>query len=341
MARISSGVLLLTGMISLMGSLNAQTTCAGTQDFSGPYVFTASRLAFFPASTTPPGTTTTGPVFVPQPTAAPGTTGEYSMTAIGRLIGNSSNASPFSGVGRVYADGAGVLYAQRGTEPANIRIGTYTVTTECQISMTISDVFATDANAANRPAVTYVGALTDRGGEATLAQTTQGAGTLISFSRPFLAAGCSQSSLGGRYGISGIGVMYTPMTNAPPGTTNPGTTTPGTTNPGTTTPGTTAAPAPGQTSPLVFASTFTADAGVVGSALSASTGSGGSYTVNPDCTGSLTLISADKATTQRFAFVLTGTNNVTGVNNSPQTTRPSVRLVLDGPGQFAGIAEAR
>jgi hypothetical protein len=325
MARISSGVLLLTGMISFMGSLNAQTTCAGTQDFSGPYVFTASRLAFFPASTTPPGTTTTGPIFVPQPSAAPGTTGQYSLTPIGQLIGNTSNSSPFSGVGRVYADGAGVLYAQKGNEPANIRIGTYTVTSECQISMTISDVFATDANAANRPGVTFVGALTDRGAEAVLTQTTQGAGVLISFARPYLAAGCSQSSLGGRYGIFGTGIMYTPVTTAPPGTTS----------------GTVTAPAPGQTSPLVFASTFTADAGVIGSPLSANAGSGGSYTVNPDCTGTLSLVSADKSTTQKFAFVLTSNNNVTGVNNSPQTTRPGVRLVLDGPGQYAGVAEAR
>jgi hypothetical protein len=305
MARISCVGLLLAGLVSTLSPVNAQT-CAGTQDFSGNYVFTAVRLAYVAP---PVGTPTTGPVFVPQPTAAPGTTGQYSLTPIGQLVFWSSNASPFSSVGRIYADGAGILFSQKTSDAAFARVGTYTVSTDCVIGMTIGDGFSAAKDLL--PDVSYQGVLTDRGGEASVIQTSQGSGVLLSFKRPFLASGCSAATLSGRYGLSGQGVDL----GAPSPTG-----------------------AAATTSPLTFANHFNADgAGVVGSQVNATTpGYTGSYAVASDCTGTLTLISPDKATTSKFAFVLTPIPSAPG-----QLPRASVSLVLDSRGQFAGFAEAR
>jgi hypothetical protein len=326
MARIhSAGALLLTGISAALGSLNAQT-CSGTQDFSGPFVFTAVRLAYVPQATNPPGSTTAStpanPIFVPQATAAPGTTGQYSMTPIGQLVGWSSNASPFSGVGRILADGAGVIYASNKADEAGFtRVGTYTVALDCTISITLNDAFTTAGGTGastgtattQTPAVTFQGVLTDRGNEATLVQNTQGSGVLIHFVRPFLAFGCSNASLGGSYGLSGLGVDLTPASTG----TGTGTTT-------------------SSITPLTFALLFTADgAGVIRNPLGTS-GYTGTYSVKSDCTGTLSLVSPDKSTTRKVAFVLTNSNNTPG-----QLPRASVMFVLDDPGKFAGFGEAR
>lgn len=323
MDRISSaGTLLVTGLFAAVGSLSAQT-CSGTQDFSGPYVFTAVRLAYVSQSTNPPGTTAQNPLpFTPQPTNAPGTTGQYSMTPIGQLVGWSSNMAPFSGVGRILADGAGVIYASnKADEPGFTRVGTYTVSLDCTVSVTFTDAFATQSTTpgsgtpsttANQlPSVTFQGVLTDRGNQATLVQNTQGSGVLLNMVRPFLATGCSNASLGGRYGLSGLGVSLAPQT------------------------GTTTSTSP---SPLTWALLFTADgAGQIGNPVGTTTGYTGTYSVKSDCTGTLTLKSpGTTSTTQKLAFVLTNSNNSPG-----QLPRASVLFVLDDPGNFAGFGEAR
>ena len=161
-------IFLLTGALSVLSTLNAQT-CAGTQDFSGPYVFTSVRLLYAAQSATPPGTTASAAaplIYAPQADAAPGTTGQYSLTPIGQLVGRASNAVPFSNVGRVLADGAGGLYANRGGDPVFVRVGAYTVSSECLLSLTLGDGFSSDKDA--KPPVVFTGVITDRGAEANL-----------------------------------------------------------------------------------------------------------------------------------------------------------------------------
>ena len=276
MPRISSaGFLLLAGMIPALVSVNAQT-CSGTQDFSGPYVFTAVRLAYVPQSTAPPGTTQPPLVFVPQPTTAPGTTGQYSVTSVGQLVGWASNAPPFSGAGRVLADGAGVIYASRGDDIGFVRVGTYSVSNDCAIAATLNDGFTTQGDP--RPGVSFQGVLTDRGNQASLVQSSLGSGVLLNFVRPLLGSGCSQLSLNGRYGLAGLGVDLTSAAVAP----------------------------------LTFALQLVADgAGGIGSPVGAA-GYTGTYGVKSDCTGNLNLVSPDKAITRKFAFVLIAGSNTPG-----------------------------
>ena len=314
MTRIvsSARLVLLTSAFTALGTLNAQT-CAGTQDFSGPYVFTSVRLLYAAQSVTPPGTTASSTaraaplIFAPQADAAPGTTGQYSLTPIGQLVGRASNAAPFSNVGRVLADGAGVLYATRGNDPSFVRVGTYTVSSECMMGVTLNDAFSSS----DKAAVSFQGVLTDRGGEANLVQSSQGSGALVNFARPLLASGCSSLSLSGRYGLSALGVDLSP--EASPGVFS-------------------ATPV----APVTVALQFNADGGGLIGPPAGGAGYTGSYTVNSDCTGSLTLISPDKKLTRKFAFALTSGNAATG-----QVTRAAALLVLDDAGKLAGIGEAR
>ncbi len=313
MTRIVSTrlIFLLTGALSVLSTLNAQT-CAGTQDFSGPYVFTSVRLLYAAQSATPPGTTASAAaplIYAPQADAAPGTTGQYSLTPIGQLVGRASNAAPFSNVGRVLADGAGGLYANRGGDPVFVRVGAYTVSSECTLSLTLSDGFSSEKDP--KPPVVFTGVITDRGAEANLVQTSQGSGTLLNFVRPLLASGCSSLSLSGRYGLSAFGVDLTPA--ASPGAFS-------------------ATPV----APVAFALQFNADGGGQIGPPSGGAGYTGSYAVNSDCTGTLTLISPDKSITRKLAFVLSGGNVAAG-----QVPRASALVVLDEAGKLAGIGEAR
>ena len=299
----------LTGALCVFGSLHAQT-CAGTQDFSGPYVFTSVRLLYAAQSATPPGTTAAAPlIYAPQADAAPGTTGQYSLTPIGQLVGRASNGAPFSNVGRVLADGAGALYANRGNDPAFVRVGAYTVTSECILSLTLNDGFSSEKDP--KPPVAFAGVITDRGAEANLVQTSQGSGALLNFVRPLLASGCSSLSLSGRYGLSAMGVDLTAA--ASPGAS----------------PATPAAP-------IAMALQFNADGGGLIGPPAGGAGYTGSYAVNSDCTGTLSLISPDKSITRKIAFVLSAGNVTVG-----QVPRASALLVLDEAGKLAGIGEAR
>jgi hypothetical protein len=304
-------VLLAAGAFCASSTLSAQT-CAGTQDFSGPYVFTSIRLLYAAQSASPPGTTAAAAplVYLPQADAAPGTAGQYSLTPIGQLVGRaSSSAAPFSNVGRVLADGAGVLYANRGNDPTFTRAGSYTVSNDCVMTMALSDGFYIGKEPL--PAVSFQGVLTDRGGEANLVQTSLGSGTMLNFVRPLIASGCSALSLSGLYGLSAMGVDLTPEAN-------PG--------------GFSATPV----APVVLAARFNADGGGLIGPPTGGAGYTGAYVVNSDCTGAMTLISPDKRITRKAAFVLTANGASTG-----QVPRASLLFVLDDPGKLAGIGEAR
>jgi hypothetical protein len=63
------------------------------------------------------------------------------LTPIGQLVFWSSNASPFSSVGRIYADGAGILFSQKTSDAPLSVSGTYTVSDRLRNRMTIGDGF--------------------------------------------------------------------------------------------------------------------------------------------------------------------------------------------------------
>ncbi|MFN7926285.1 MAG: hypothetical protein U0Q16_39670 [Bryobacteraceae bacterium] len=268
--------------------------CSGPQDFSGPYVFTAERLLYAPVTVTPPGST-----------------GEFSTTTVGALAraGSGVNVSPVSISGRVLGDGAGLLFQVDPTDSSSVRIGTYTVNTDCTMQMKIQDVFAKNS-AFSSATITFNGVLQDRGGEANL--SSGDSQLLVSFVRPFLANGCSNSTLSGAYGVSGsavsLGDSGTQATSLP----------------------------------FTIIGRFWADgsgAFTVDSAAGAQPKMQltGTYKVNSDCTGSATwVLPGDTTIGRKVAFVLAQSQSPPGL----QGARAALRFALT-EGKLAGTGLAK
>src|SRR5437016_4843609 len=148
---------------SLMTSVVQARTCSGNGDVVGSYGFTGSRAGFFlvgatsstsggpliPVPLQAPGTTG---VLIPVPVMPPGTTGAagtvvMSNTPIGNLISGLTNRNVFAATGRLFADGMGNWYATPtlGTLAVNPLVGTYNVSADCSITMTVGDPFLNSA----------------------------------------------------------------------------------------------------------------------------------------------------------------------------------------------------
>jgi hypothetical protein len=110
---------------------------------------------------------------VPPPDRVNNVEQQYSATPTGSLLRGASGIAPFAVVGRLVADGQGGLYAAPA-EAVYItsRVGTYSVTQECTINLTITDGFLPDDLIAPvTPAtVRFTGVLQSRGGESNLIQ---------------------------------------------------------------------------------------------------------------------------------------------------------------------------
>jgi len=121
-------------------------TCVGNSDLVGAYGWSASRTLFTPISATAPGTTG---AFLPIAAVAPGSAGGFlpgSSTALGGFLSGAAGGSAFASVGKVLFDGAGnILASSAPTSAMNVRAGTYTVNTDCTVTMSLSDVFATSS----------------------------------------------------------------------------------------------------------------------------------------------------------------------------------------------------
>jgi hypothetical protein len=192
-------VVLLLAMSAAPSAL-AQS-CTGVTDFSGHYMFVATRQLF----STP----------VPPPDRVTNVEQRYSATPTGALLRGASGIAPFAGVGRLVADGQGGLYAAPA-EAVYItnRVGSYTVTQECTINLTITDGFLPfDLIAPLTPAtVRFTGVLQSRGGESNLIQSSGGNGTSLSLTRAHVANSCSNSTFTGAYGLAASGVQWTAET---------------------------------------------------------------------------------------------------------------------------------
>ena len=170
-------------------------SCTGLSDFSGHYMFVASRSAYSTAAPAPERVTN-----IPQ---------KYSPAPVGILLRGALDTAPFAGVGRILADGQGGLYA--GPAEAvyiTTRVGSYSVSQECTLSMTLTDGFLPiDLIAPPTPAaVRFTGVLQSRGGESTLSQISGGEGTMLALSRAHQANSCSNATFTGPYGLAAQGV---------------------------------------------------------------------------------------------------------------------------------------
>src|SRR5207302_1393291 len=116
--RVTLTFLLGTALLTAPG-MQART-CTGASDLLGSFAWAASR-----ATTTPPAApTTTGSTVIAAGVTPATITG--SNTALGALAAGSANSAAFASVGRVYFDGAGLLWASSDLVTPLQQVGTYT-----------------------------------------------------------------------------------------------------------------------------------------------------------------------------------------------------------------------
>ncbi|HEV1285092.1 MAG TPA: hypothetical protein VNU44_07270 [Bryobacteraceae bacterium] len=316
------------GSLILCGAFAAgqQVGClATTNSVVGSYTYTAVEVPLSGVAITPPGTTTNTQV--------------YSNTSIGKLVGSINGGGVFSLAGVLYFDGAGNVSVAATSSPlgASANVGTYTVNTDCTINVTLSDVFNTTTSG---PGVT-----TPTLGKASLIGMVLGGGSEIDLtaaqSTPLVAGefasrldvqlirtftyGCGVSNLTGAYGFVGTGYVMTSASVQQPAT-------------------------------LFARLRFDGNGNVILDTVASGSPLGsfqyaGTYTVNLDCSGSITLtpaasptgtstgsaITASMVLTPPVAYVTNGTASLTG-----SADRPSIQFTLTNAGEtFTGYGRAQ
>ena len=288
-ASILFPVLGVTLLLVSEESLKAQT-CSGAGDLQGSYGLIATKLVLAgPAATPPPGTT--GQTNPPVP----------SNTVIGKVVTGSGNDAAFSAAGRIFADGTGALFASATKDGSGqVQVGTYSVNTDCTVSVTISDTFAA-AQPSPLPftpaKANFEGILLNHGTEAELISAGSGVATRVTLVRMGAPQSCSVGDVNGAYAISSGGIDLGAPSSTP-----------------------------------AAASSFSIIARVVGdgngnfvvdqpglaSPLSKRTLTG-TYTVNADCTGTAALIDSNKQT-WNLGFILQDPSIRTAVGGAQHKT---------------------
>lgn len=336
----------------------AARTCTNNADVSGLYGFTASRSLFAPAALSAPGTTGSTGV----PVTPPGTTSVTSSIPISALVGGAIGTAPFSTVGTVFVDGTGNLFASSSnTTTPLVSIGTYTVDTNCGITATINNAFASStatSGSAGTVSATFQGRLVGNGNEIDLIQTggsagtgtmgtaaaAVGTGTVITLKRTIQFGGCTNANLSGAYGFVASGMTLGTLSTGTGGTGTGGTGTGGT---GTGSTGTTnACTVPSQT-PFNSVGQLVADGAgnltgsffqVLGVNSTNNSQVTGTYTVNLDCTGTGRFASSGGQATN-FNFVLVNASGPTQSGNPGVSPIQEVDFVITDPG-FTAMGKA-
>ncbi len=299
----------LSAICWLVPGLQART-CSGNSEVLGSFGFVGSRNAFGATSITPPGTT------------------GASSTAIGSLLAGTTGTGPFGAIGKLQADGTGILFASvSATSNTQIQIGTYTVNGDCTISVTLNDAFVNTSSGSTGSSTTTVtpatgdfqGVVVDNGNEIDLIQTASGSGSVIRLQKTSQNTVCTVANLSGTYGVTGSGVANIAATSGGSGTAS--------------------------AASFGFVGRMFADGAGNIVLDSASTGSAlpqrqltGTYTVSADCTGTASLKTAD-GTTRGIRFILV--NEISACNaNGGGAQRQSVQFVFSDAGAV-GTGEAR
>jgi hypothetical protein len=245
--------------LALCAKVSSAQTCQGA--VNGAYAYSAIGTGF------------PGALFTP----VPGPTSTYSSTSIGQLLGGIANTGPFALSGTLWFDSSGnIAAAQGGTR---LMVGTFSLNTDCTISATLFDAFGTSkTTTALQGIVLANGSEIDMGvvqnvsgGPVTAAGAFQSS-LLIKLVRP-LATYCSVSNLTGSYALIATG---TRVANLPVGI------------------GSITIPAQTEAAFFLFGrAQFDGSGNIFAPAGPPSALSFlqfvGSYTVNTDCTGILTL----------------------------------------------------
>jgi hypothetical protein len=270
---------------------------------------------------------------------------------VGQLIGDINTGAPFSTAGTVYFDGAGHILVSTAAAPLSpsTLIGTYTVNSDCTISVMLSDVFNTATSAGASTPTTSTSSLIGLvlGGGSEIDLSVAQSSTSTNGNMPVVAGqfdsrlaiqlirsfqyGCSTASLTGSYGLIGTGYALMNATT----TTGMGTGTGTGTGSTTTTTGT--------TQPITFFAsvTFDGNGNVVAQTVSSTSPLGsfnyaGTYTMSLNCSGTLTLTSAKSSTT---GTTTTGATVATPLLTANFVLVPPVAYVASGTASLSGSAD--
>ncbi len=349
MKSLKSRTLLCAGICAVMAGQYAEaqgcnTSVMGYYSYSSIGDGVAGSLLNGSTSTGIGTTTGTGTGTTTGVTGSGTAASNYSNTGVGNLLNGLSGSSPFATAGSWYFS-SGTIFASPATDrSAQQQIGTYTLNSDCTISVTLNDAFNTGTS--KQPSATLQGMVLRGGADIVLgvlentpasttttttgssATTTTGSttgtqtvstngllqtSTLIELTRSASPSACSTSGLVGRYGMvaRGVGVA----------STSTGTVT-----------GTATSAVSGVAPFFLFGVLqFDGNGNVV--APSASTSPlgylefTGTYKVNADCTGTMTL---GIPTTVSSSGISTGTGTSTGIGTgtttSTGTTGPAANL---------------
>ena len=261
-----------------------------------------------------------------------GTTPPFTSTEVGQLLGGVANAGPFASSGILFLDASGNILASSTAQQsgATTLVGTYKLnSSNCTITVTLKDAFGNNTTAQSLQGVVLRdGSEIDLGvlqnfttgtictvpstgpctgtSTTTAVNTLYGSNTLVKLLRQ-QSPSCSASSLGGSYALIGNGNRVATLTG---GTTS-----------GTQT------QAPFFTFGLVQ---FDGNGNMISQSGTSSLGYlqfAGTYTVNADCTGTMTLSNATSTSTG---------GNTGGTGTTTSTTGTSVNFALIQPSASSG-----
>jgi hypothetical protein len=277
---------------------------------------------------TPPGTTTNIQAFSNTPT--------------GQFVSNINGGGSFTMSGVLYFDGAGHVDVSTAAAPlaASTPVGTYTVNSDCTINVTITDIFNTTTSGAGVTNPTF--------GSANLIGLVLGGGTEIDLSvaqsptskngntpvvtgefasRLFVQLirsfpyGCSTTSLTGSYGLVGMGVALTNTSG-------------------------TGAAVTGTSQPVTFLASvyFDGNGNVVAQPVASGSPLGsfqysGTYTLNVNCTGTLTLNTPPATGSSATGTTTTTTTTATPTISASFVVIPPVAYVPNGTAVLTGSAD--
>ena len=267
-------------------------------------------------------------------TGTTGTTPAFTNTEVGQLLGGLANTGPFSTSGILFLDSSGNILATPNAQGGvTTLVGTYTLnSSDCTITVTLRDAFGNNSTATNLQGVvvrdgseidlgvlqnlttgtvctvttgTSTGTCTNTS-TTTTTNTLFGTNTLVRLVRQ-QSPSCSTSNLVGSYVLLGNGNRVATV--------------------GT---GTTQTQAPFFTFGLVQFD----GAGKISSQSGTSSLSylqySGTYTVNADCTGTMTLSNAPN----------TSTSGATGGGTGSSTTGTSLNFILLQPSNARGVSSS-
>lgn len=363
---------LFSGQLAL-----GQICAVSNSNLNGPYGYVASEPGTTSSTTGAgtTGTGSTGTGTTGTGTTGTGTTGSssptFSNTNIGELLGGIAGGTQFGLSGILLFDGNGHIQATSSATSATAQVGTYNVNPDCSISVSLTDVFGATTSTVTTSATQLAGVILGRGAEIDLTSasnlqttttTTTGSGSTttttaqngltIKLVRVLYSNGCSVSNLSGLYGfvLNPIAIQTSTTGTGTTGTTGTGTTGTGTTTTGTTT--TTTATQQGAIFGYVDfdgaghiiavpAVTATATNPFGAPAPTPATFSSldytGTYTVNPDCSGSMTINNASSSsTTGTGSTGTTGTGTTTGMGTTTSGTSLTIDFVITPPTTTSG-----